>query len=119
MVLNKYMTKSPQTEREYCPICHKDIAKPGELHIAGSICVGHTVKEIEYWHEQKLSQALDRQREEIIDKIDKMIDIGYLPIPNEIGRTRYKNEALREYAEHLKSKLNSLKDENNGLKEKK
>ena len=37
-------TLSPLTK--YCPICKKDIAGPGEVHIAGSICLGHTIIEL-------------------------------------------------------------------------
>jgi len=27
----------------YCLLCHKEIAKPGTIHIAGTICQGHTL----------------------------------------------------------------------------
>ena len=44
LLKNNMTTLSPLTK--YCPICKKDIAGPGEVHIAGSICPGHTIIEL-------------------------------------------------------------------------
>ena len=35
-------------EKEYCEFCGKEIAKPGTIHIAGSVCEGHVFTPLGY-----------------------------------------------------------------------
>ena len=40
--------KSKVNKIKYCDYCHKEIAKPNTIHIAGTICEGHRLGLIEY-----------------------------------------------------------------------
>ncbi len=63
----KKETKQTKVDTKRCLVCGKDIMSPGEIHIAGSVCRGHSVQELLDWK----SDALSTQRQQLIKAIIK------------------------------------------------
>lgn len=117
--IKQIMTKSPQTDwrEEFYENVQYDEAE-----------VGCNWSQDELWKQIELhtSQVLTQQREEIVGYVDKMLSDAnvyqYINPDDANPRRTYNygraigwNDALVQ----LRQKLTSLKDENNGLKEKK